>query len=119
MSRYQDEMNRVVSGFVQQVTELARIAARDMIDQALSGRGRLVAKPGRGRGARRGHDDLERLSELFVAHVSKHPGQRIEQINKQLGTSTKQLALPIRKLIAERAVTRKGSRRATMYFAAK
>ena len=57
--------------------------------------------------------DLERL----LTFVSKHPGLRIEQINKQLGTTTKDLALPIRKLIADGAIKTKGEKRSTTYFA--
>lgn len=120
MSDFQTEMNRVVSDFVAQITELARAAARDMIDEALGkgsknlaglGRGR-----GRGRGAKRTSDELDKLAENFHAFVAKHPGMRIEQINKQLGTSTRDLALPIRKLIAEGALKTKGEKRSTTYF---
>ena len=42
---------------------------------------------------------------------------RIEQINKQLGTTTKDLALPIRKLVSEGALKTKGEKRSTAYFA--
>jgi hypothetical protein len=42
---------------------------------------------------------------------------RIEQINKELGTSTRDLQLPIRKLIASGALKSKGEKRATTYFA--
>ncbi len=122
MSDFQNEMNRVVADFVAQITELARAAARDMIDEALGkglkgnvaglGRGR-----GRGRGAKRTSDELDQLADRFHVFVGKHPGLRIEQINKQLGTSTKDLALPIRKLIAEGALKTKGAKRSTTYFA--
>lgn len=120
MSDFQNEMNRVVADFVAQITELARAAARDMIDEALGrgakgsfGRGR-----GRGgRGAKRSSDELDEMMEQFHSFVAKHPGLRIEQINKQLGTSTKDLALPIRKLIAEGALKTKGAKRSTVYFA--
>ena len=120
MSDFQTEMNRVVADFVAQITELARAAARDMIDEALGkgsknlaglGRGR-----GRGRGAKRTADELDKLAESFHGFVAKHPGLRIEQINKQLGTTTRDLALPIRKLIAEGAVKTKGEKRSTTYF---
>jgi predicted HTH transcriptional regulator len=120
MSDFQVEMNRVVAGFVAQITELARAAAREMIDEALgkgsksfSGLGRVR---GRGRGAKRTSDELEKMADSFVAYVQKHPGLRIEQINKQLGTTTKDLALPIRKLIAEGALKTKGEKRSTTYF---
>ena len=123
MSDFQSEMNRVVAGFVAQITELARAAARDMIDQALgSGGGKislggLGRGRGRGRGAKRTSDELDKMADSFHAFVAKHPGLRIEQINKQLGTTTKDLALPIRKLIADGALKTKGEKRSTMYFA--
>lgn len=124
MSDFQTEMNRVVAGFVAQITELARAAARDMIDEAL-GKGGKVSLAGfaggrgrgRGRGAKRTADELDNLAENFHAFVAKHPGLRIEQINKQLGTTTKDLALPIRKLVAEGALKTKGEKRSTTYFA--
>ena len=49
----------------------------------------------------------------LAAFVGKHPGMRIEQINKQLGTTTKDLALPIRKLIADGSIKTKGAKRST------
>jgi len=123
MSDFQTEMNRVVADFVSQITELARAAARDMIDEAL-GRGAKGSFGGFGRvrirgsrGAKRTGDELEKMADAFHTFVTKHPGLRIEQINKQLGTTTKDLALPIRKLIAEGALKTKGEKRSTAYFA--
>lgn len=123
MPDFQTEMNRVVAGFVAQITDLARAAARDMIDEALGRGGKISigglgrgAGRGRGRGAKRTADELDRLAEQFHAFVTKHPGLRIEQINKELGTTTKDLALPIRKLLAEGALKTKGAKRSTTYF---
>src|SRR5262245_12213774 len=120
MSDFQNEMNRVVAGFVAQITELARAAAREMIDEALGKGGSKVSfSRGRrgGRGAKRSSGELDKLADSFLGYVHKHPGMRIEQINRQLGTSTKDLALPIRKLIAEGALKTKGEKRSTTYFA--
>ncbi len=120
MSDFQTEMNRVVAGFVAQITELARRAAIDTLEGALGKRGVAgLARAGRvrGKGAKRSAGELDRLAESFHAFVSKHPGLRIEQINKQLGTTTKDLALPIRKLVAEGALKTKGAKRSTTYFA--
>ncbi len=125
MSDFQNQMNRVVAGFVAQITELARRAAIDTLEAALSGkeaRGAAAAAsagPGRvrGRGAKRSPDELDKLAERFQAFVKENPGLRIEQINKQLGTTTKDLALPIRKLLAEGAIHAKGQKRSTTYFA--
>ena len=133
MSDFQHEMNQAVEGFVAQITELARRAAMDTLESAFGGRsGRVsgtraaiapvtggaapVGRPRGGRGAKRTAADLEALSEKFATFVKANPGLRIEQINKELGTSTKDLALPIRKLIAEKLVSAKGQKRSTMYF---
>ena len=124
MSDLQTEMNRVVQGFVAQITELARRAAVDTLQAALGGkmRGRggavAVGRP-RGRGAKRTADELDQLAEAFVSFVRANPGLRIEQINKQLGSSTKDLALPIRKLIADGTINTKGKKRSTTYFPGK
>jgi hypothetical protein len=133
MSDFQNEMNRTVHGFVAQITELARRAALDTLESAFGGRstrgaangvavgatmGR-IGRPRGGRGGKRTSADLEALSERFGAFVKANPGLRIEQINKQLGTTTKDLALPIRKLISEGAISTKGQKRSTTYFASK
>jgi hypothetical protein len=75
-----------------------------------------VGRPRGGRGAKRRPEDLEALCNQFATFVKSHPGMRIEQINKELGTATKDLALPIRKLIAEGRITAKGQKRSTTYF---
>jgi hypothetical protein len=72
----------------------------------------------RGKGAKRDPAALEALSGQFIKFVSSHPGLRIEQINKELGTTTKDLALPIRKLIADGAIKTNGQKRSTTYTAA-
>jgi len=134
MSDFQNQMNRVVAGFVAQITELARRAAIDTLEAALGssgggggGGGRRAAATTttttaiggrvRGRGAKRSSDELDKLAEAFSTFVKENPGLRIEQINKQLGTTTKDLALPIRKLLGEGAIHAKGQKRSTTYFA--
>lgn len=126
MSDFQSEMNRVVQGFVAQITELARRAAIDTLESALKGggpsRGRggialSFGGRGRGKGIKRSSDELDDLSDKFVDYVVANPGLRIEQINKQLGTTTKDLQLPIRKLIADGVLKVKGQKRSTQYFA--
>ena len=139
MSDFQNEMNHAVQGFVAQITELARRAAIDTLESAFHGRASrngatavaasapspstaAVARAGRprgGRGAKRSAADLEALSERFASFVKSSPGLRIEQINKELGTTTKDLALPIRKLISEGVISSKGQKRSTTYFAGK
>lgn len=123
MANLQADIQRLVDNFVAQITELANRAAVEGLAQAIGKRGgragaiRLTG--GRGRGQKRTSDELEKTSDDFLAFVTKNPGLRIEQINKQLGTSTKDLALPIRKLIAEGYLKAKGKKRSTTYFPGK
>lgn len=136
MSDFQHEMNRTVQGFVSQITELARRAAIDTLESAFGGRiggngaaaavaAAAVAGVGRagrprgGRGAKRTPADLAALSDRVASFVKTNPGLRIEQINKQLDTTTKDLALPIRKLISEGVIAAKGKKRSTTYFPGK
>jgi len=128
MSDFQNEMNHTVQGFVTQITELARRAALNTLESAFGARGGRVAagpvsagiaqigRPRGGRSAKRTAEDLEALSTKFASFVKSHPGLRIEQINKELGTVTKDLALPIRKLISEGQISAKGKKRSTAYF---
>jgi hypothetical protein len=133
MTDFQNDMNRTVQGFVAQITELARRAAINTLESAFGGKSvstkaapvgaapapagaPRAGRPRGGRGAKRTAADLEVLSENFAAFVKANPGLRIEQINKELGTTTKDLALPIRKLIADGMVTAKGQKRSTTYF---
>jgi hypothetical protein len=137
MSDFQNEMNHAVQGFVAQIAELARRAALDTLESAFGsrssgrnggGRAAVAAiaagsgragRPRGGRGAKRTAADLEMLSDKFASFVKSNPGLRIEQINKELGTTTKDLALPIRKLIADSKITAKGQKRSTTYFPGK
>jgi hypothetical protein len=113
MSDYQSEMQKLVEHFVGQLSDLYRRAVTD----ALGGDGARRGRGGRGKGEKRTSDELEGLADKFVEYVQKNPGLRIEQINRELGTSTKDLALPIRKLIAEGVIKGKGEKRSRQYFA--
>jgi len=123
MANLQSDIQRLVDGFVAQITELANRAAIEGLQQAV---GRTAGKAGsirigrgRGKGAKRSATELEKTSEELFSFVVKNPGLRIEQINKQLGTTTKDLALPIRKMLADGSLKSKGKKRSTVYFAGK
>jgi hypothetical protein len=70
------------------------------------------------KGAKRDPALIEKLQSNLLAFVKTNPGLRIEQINKQLGTTTKELTLPIRKLIASKAMRTSGAKRSTTYHTA-
>src|SRR6185312_190154 len=113
MLDFQTEMNRLVSGFVNRISALARDAAVDTLERALAKGGKSGRIDGiHRRGEKRSSEQLEGLADAFYEFVARHPGMRIEQINKQLDTTTRDLMLPIRKLIADGALKTKGTRRA-------
>lgn len=135
MTDIEARINELVSTFVNEITRLARNAALDTLNRALAGAGGTVvrdirvAKPAgraaaapaapsarRGKGEKRPKAEIAQIAEQLAAHIKANPGQRIEQINKVLGTKTNEVALPLKKLIASGAVTTKGARRATTYF---
>jgi uncharacterized protein YoaH (UPF0181 family) len=120
MTDLQFQINKLVTQFVSDLTELAQQAAVETIRNTFSdGVNSALTGALAGKHGKRNHSQLDQLQETFRTHVAANPGQRIEQINRALGTSTKDLQLPIRKLIASGKITTKGSRRVTQYFAKK
>ncbi len=110
----------LAADFVAQLQEIAKDELLAMLGGAAGGRAKSLNLRGasRGRGAKRDAGALEQLGERFLAFVKANPGKRIEEAHAQLGTTTRDLALPIRKLIASKAIRTEGKRRATRYFPA-
>jgi hypothetical protein len=134
-----DRIRARVEQFAAELAELIRESAMETVSAALAGarpspgrggrRAAAAAAPvavrggGRGRsasrekGAKRPPDEIERLTGRLLDYVKGNPGQRIEQIADGMGTSTKELNLPAKKLIAGKQLKTKGQKRATQYFA--
>jgi len=122
MSDLNSQISKLVSEFTDNVSALARRAAVDTLTASLEGRaGRQSSGSSQGKrrekGAKRDGSQLESLQEKVLEFVAANPGMRIEQINKEIGTTTRDLQLPIRKLIAAGSLKTKGAKRATQYFA--
>ena len=133
-----DRIRARVEQFAAELAELIRESAMETVSVALAGArpspgrgGRrgpaavvaAVRSTGRGRaasrekGAKRPPDEIERLTGRLYDYIKGNPGQRIEQIADGMGTSTKELNLPAKKLIAGKQLKTKGQKRATQYFA--
>jgi hypothetical protein len=130
-----DRIRALVEQFAAELADLIRESAMETVSVALAGarpspgrggrRGAVAAPVARGRGraasrekgAKRPPDEIERLTGKLLDYVKGNPGQRIEQIADGMGTSTKELNLPAKKLIATKQLKTKGQKRATQYFA--
>lgn len=117
----------MVEAFASDLAALIRESAFDTVraalgDSAPSGRrGSKAAVVGAGRrslpkGAKRPPQEITKLTARLLEYVKGHKGERIEQIAKGMGVSTRELNLPVKKLIASKALRTKGHKRATQYF---
>ena len=130
MSKSDAAVREAVESFVEQLRGLIQQAALESVQAALNGgavsarrgakSGRaaaVISGKGRQKGAKRTPEELEALVKKLHTHVAKNPGQRIEHIGKALGVATKELNLPVKKLVSEKRLSTKGQKRATTYFA--
>ena len=118
------EITKLTERFTADLAALLRSQALESIGAALTGSApklksatfRRVPPPARAPGQKRSADEIERLTVDLRTHIANHPGQRIEQIGKAMGVPTKDLALPVRKLVGAALVRTKGQKRATTYY---
>lgn len=69
-------------------------------------------------GQKRSPDEIVKTTEKLLTYITKNSGQRIEEIAKGVGNSTKELTLPVKKLLNDKKIVAKGEKRATRYFVA-
>jgi hypothetical protein len=126
-----------VQAFVQELSALVKSAALDAVSGALGGsstaltharRGRppgsknkkSAAAPQGVRRAKRGKRTTAQVDQMgarVLDHVKKHPGQGVERISKALRLKSKELTLPIGRLLESKKLKTTGQRRGTKYFA--
>ena len=127
MSDTQQQIRDRIEEFVNQLSQLVRQTALESVQDALGqgagrrrgrGAGRAAgARGGRRKGEKRSSDQIADTTKAVLGYVKKHPGEGVEAIAKGLSTATKELVLPIRKLVGDRQLKTKGQKRATKYFA--
>lgn len=131
MSDVDNQIREQIEAFVNDLNQLVRQAALEAVAAALGGEGAAAqrlgrgARPsslpralarGRGKGAKRTAEELEGMRQSVLEYVRKSPGQGVEQIAKSLNVPSRDLVLPIRKLVADGELSTKGQKRATKYF---
>lgn len=133
----EDQIQARIESFTAELADLIRQAALQSVSEALSSplaSGRRVARlpirmnsaalatragrviADRAAGAKRSPAELEEVTERLVEFIGQNPGQRTEQIGASLGLATKDLVLPMRKLVREGRLKTKGQKRATTYY---
>jgi hypothetical protein len=127
-SNFDAQIKKAIESFVGELSELVRAAAVQSVTEAFGGGGGAPARAAgasrggrraaRAKGQKRRPEDLQATVNQLLAAIKANPGQRMEQIAKGLKSSTQELALPAKKLIAEKKIKTKGERRATKYFPA-
>jgi hypothetical protein len=121
------ELRSKIDSFVEELSALVKQAALESVHAALgNGTALLRRGPGRprgstaavgGAGGKRSSDQVEAAAERIAAFVRANPGMRLDQIASGLGTSTKELKLPVIKLLASKQLKKMGQKRGTKYFA--
>jgi len=133
------EIQARIRAFTNELEQLVRQAAIAAVTDSLGGpaasgarpvarasNGHVAASsaptaPARGRAKSGGKRDPKVIAALVTRvgdYVKAHPGQGVEAIAKALSVSTHDITLPVTKLLAAKAIKKKGQKRATKYFAA-
>jgi hypothetical protein len=128
-----NEVERLVREFTSKLEQVIRAQVVAEIDTAVraamqgvslpvrgAGRGRgagkLVAKVG---GGKRTPEQIAKTAAKLLAYIAANPGQRAEQIAEGTKLSTGEMALPIKRLLAEKKIKASGVARGTTYVVAK
>lgn len=125
MNDVEREIRVRIERFVSELNGLVRQSALDAVADALRSDGSKRAAAGTGRpvalgprrGAKRSPEQIEQTVASVLAHVRANPGEGIEQIADEMGMTTRDLTLPIKKLLSNGDLITEGHKRATKYFA--
>jgi len=122
-----EQIRGMLEAFASDLAGLIRESAMQTVRDALGGvpSGRGSAKRGvRGapagrrlpKGAKRPPGEIAKLTGRLLDYVKGHKGERIEQIAKGMSVTTRELNLPVKKLLADKSIRTRGQKRATQYF---
>jgi hypothetical protein len=127
------EIRSRIESFLAEMGQLVRLTALEAVHAALTGgngvsaprrgpgrprkNGTAAAAPARrGRSGKRSPEAVQKTADALLAYVKGNEGQTIEQVAKGMSTSTKELKLPVIKLIEAKSIKTKGQKRGTKYF---
>ncbi len=118
-----------ISSFSDELASLVKQAALESVQSALGapahrgpGRPRTVKAPSAAKtarsaaGGKRTSEQIDALAGKLLTAVRSKQGQTIEQIGKGLSIHTKELKLPVLKLLEGKQIKTTGQKRGTKYF---
>ena len=125
------EIRACVDSFVNDLTNIVKRSALEQVLEAVSGamdapakakrgpgrpRKNAVAAPSKsGKRIRRSSANVGQMTENALAHIKANAGCSVGELGKALGATTKDLRLPLQKLLADGKVKTKGQKRGTRY----
>lgn len=140
MSNIHDQISSRIKAFAAELEELVKRAAIDAVTQSLGSGGSSAPSPAARSApravaasapaaakapapARRASKGGKRPPEELAAMVTKagdwiksNPGHGVEDMAKAMSVQTKELALPIAKLLKSKTIKKRGQKRATKYY---
>lgn len=120
MESIEEKLAREIAQAVEQIVNASHAAAVQALDQAFRRTSSPVVSPKpmsrRATTARRCPKELELLRETLYKAVSESPGETMLVLAKELGSSPRELHLPMTVLRSAQRVKSVGFRSATRYF---
>jgi hypothetical protein len=129
-----NEVERLVREFTAKLEQVIRAQVVAEIDSAVraavqgiggqvrgGGRGRASAKAPSAKigGVKRTPEQIAKTAAKLLAFIAANPGQRAEQIAEGTKIGTGEMALPIKRLLAEKKIKASGVARGTTYVVVK
>jgi hypothetical protein len=126
-----NELRSKIDAFLEEISSLVKQTTLESVRSAL-GEGQGYAPRGRGlprsvvstapraarggAGGKRSTEEVEQMAQRIAGYVRSNPGVRLDAIASGLGTSTKELKLPVIKLLDSKGLKKTGQKRGTKYF---
>ncbi len=119
----QEFVQNLRQAIAEDAAELFHLAAGGAVRGGLKAKGSVAsyskakAHAAPRKGGKRTSEEIERQAATILAYIKKNPQLGAEQIGAALGLSTKELALPIKSLLAKKSLKTVGQKRGTKYSA--
>lgn len=123
-SSIQESMTAISGDIAEVVMEAIReLSLDDLMGSVVGGRSKATAKSSSkkssgGKRVRRSAEALQEMAEQIASYVRKHKdGVSAENIREELDIERKDIPRPIAEALSQKLISKRGQKRATLYFA--